>query len=205
MSLLSYILFWQNKLLQVDTQILTACDHCIGDGQLTQPKMLHLPCMTKFCIFEPHEDYWRTCPYILITVSGEHPHPILLPHKTPPTIHAEIFCLLENIDKDLPDLTPHRILWHPIVKAYLCQCFPSAHQIPMLGDVHTSLSNQAHLGSYIDKAKAIHFPDSTGWEGELFICNVLIEMCMYIIMQGCYVWRKFKTSHFPWRHIIFEG
>lgn len=177
----------------------------MGDGQLTQPEMVHLPCTTKFRIFEPHEDYRRTCPYILITISGEHPHRIPLPQKTPPAIRAEIFHLLKSIDKDLPDLTPRRMLRHPIVKAYLHQRFPSAQQIPTLGDIHISLSNRAHLGSYIDKGKAIHFPDGTGWEGELFIHNVLVELCVYIAAQGCCVSRKFKTSRFPWRRIIFEG
>lgn len=169
----------------------------MGDGQLTQPEMLHLPCTTKFRIFEPHEYYWHTCPYILITISGKHPHQIPLPQKTPPAIRAEIFHLLESIDEDLPDLTPHRMLRHPIVKAYLCQRFPSAQQIPALGDIHISLSNRAHLGSYIDKGKAIHFPDGTGWEGELFVHNVLVELCVYIAAQGCCVSRKLQDESLP--------
>ena len=61
------------------------------------------------------------CLYILITVSGQHPHPIPLPQKTPPAICNEIFRLLESVDEDLPDLTPHKFLRHPVLKAYLQQ------------------------------------------------------------------------------------
>jgi hypothetical protein len=126
--------------------------------------MMNLSCGTKFRIFEPLEEYRHKCPYILITIKGEHPHPIPLPQKTPPAIRSEIFKLLASLEEDLPDLTPRRFLRHSIVKAYLRQQFPGVPQ-PTLLDLHVSLANRAHPGSYIEQAKTKHFPEGTGWEG----------------------------------------
>ena len=87
-----------------------------------------------------------------------------LSQKTPPVICSQIFNLLASLEEDLPDLTPQRFLRHSITKAFLCQQFPGFPQ-PTLLDLHVSLSNCNHLGSYIDQAKEKHFPPGTGWEG----------------------------------------
>lgn len=125
---------------------------------------MHLSCKTKFRIFEPLEEYRQECPYILVTIQGEHPHPIPLPQKTPLVIRSEIFNLLESLEEDLAELTPQRFLRHSTTKAYLHQRFPGDPQ-PTVIDLHVSLANRAHLGSYIEQAKAKHFPAGTGWEG----------------------------------------
>ena len=72
--------------------------------------MVHLTCNTKFHVFEPVEESRVDCPYILVTISGSHPHPIPLPQKTPPTLRNDILGLLESVGKDLPDLTPRKFL-----------------------------------------------------------------------------------------------
>jgi len=128
--------------------------------------MKHLECRTKFRIFEPVEESRFDCPYILVTICGEHPHPIPLPQKTPPAIRKEIFHLLGSMDEDLPDLTSRKFLRHSILKAYLQKRFPNCHQPPTISDLHVSLANRAHLASYIEKAKKTHFPAGTGWEGK---------------------------------------
>jgi hypothetical protein len=115
-------------------------------------------------MFEPLEEYCQECPYILVTIKGEHPHPISLPQKTPPAIRSDIFSLLALMADDLPDLTPRRLIRHSTVKAYLRQQFPGVLQ-PSLIDLHVSLANRDRLQSYIDLAKAKHFPAGTGWEG----------------------------------------
>lgn len=127
--------------------------------------MMNLSCGTKFRIFEPLEEYRQECPYILVTIKGEHPHPIPLPQKTPSVICSEIFNLLASLEEDLPDLTPQRFLRHSTTKVYLHQQFPAVAQ-PTLIDLRVSLANRAHLGSYIEQAKAKHFPAGTGWEGQ---------------------------------------
>jgi hypothetical protein len=126
--------------------------------------MMNLSCETRFRTFEPLEEYRQDCPYILVTIKGEHPHPIPLPQKTPPAIRSDIFSLLALVVEDLPDLTPRRFLRHSTTKAYLRQQFPGVLQ-PSLIDLHVSLANRDHLRSYIDLAKAKHFPAGTGWEG----------------------------------------
>ena len=127
--------------------------------------MKHLKCGSKFRIFEPLEEWRIKCPYILVTISGDHLHPIPLPLKTPPLIHKEILHLLGSVGEDLPDLTPRRFLRHPILKDYLQQHFPNAHPPPTLSNLHVSLANREHLNVYIETAKKHHFPAGTGWEG----------------------------------------
>jgi hypothetical protein len=127
--------------------------------------MKHLKCSTKFRIFEPLEEWRTNCPYILVTISGKHPHPIPLPLKTPPSIRKEILRLLGSVGEDLPDLTPRRFLRHPILKDYLQQHFPNAQPPPTLSNLHVSLANRDHLNVYIETAKKHCFPAGTGWEG----------------------------------------
>jgi hypothetical protein len=76
--------------------------------------------------------------------------------------------LLESVGEDLPDLTPRRFLRHPILKEHLRQHFPNAQPPPTISDLHVSLANRKHLGAYIERAKKIHFPAGTGWEGVSF-------------------------------------
>jgi hypothetical protein len=80
-------------------------------------------------------------------------------------MRKEIFQLLESMGDDLPDLTPRKFLRHSILKAYLRQQFSNSDEPLTISDLHVSLANRAHLRSYIEKAKKIHFPAGTGWEG----------------------------------------
>lgn len=142
---------------------LSAHDHRQAE-YLLQPDMLCLLCSVRFRIFEPLPAYREACPYILVTSQGTHPHPIPLPHKTPPIIRAEVSKLLGSLNGDLPDLTSRRFLRHPVVAAFLSSRFPEI-AVPMLSDLHISLANRSHLRYYINAAKKEHFPAGTGWDG----------------------------------------
>ncbi|KAJ7284770.1 hypothetical protein C8J57DRAFT_1217153 [Mycena rebaudengoi] len=134
-------------------------------GELEQPLMLHLPCTSKFRVFTPLPEYRRSCPYVLIVTMGDHCHPVPLPSKTPPAIRAELMNLLESLGPDLADLTPCRLMCHPLVKSFLATKFPSLIS-PTLSDWHISLSNRDHLKSYIKQALEQHFPFGTDWMDE---------------------------------------
>lgn len=128
-------------------------------------EMEPLPCRSTIKIFEPLEEFRIQCPKILVVCHGEHFHPIPLPSKTPPSIRDTIFRLLKSIDYDLPDLTPRRFLRHPIVSSYLSDALQGITN-PTLADLHISLANRDHVGAFIDKAKEMHFPHGTGWDGK---------------------------------------
>ncbi|KAJ6455123.1 hypothetical protein C8R47DRAFT_1251161 [Mycena vitilis] len=138
-------------------------DHRDKDGYLLQPLMQHLKCSVKFRVFEPHDKYRTICPYVLITSSGRHTHPIPLPTQTPPTIRTQILRLLEDLGEDIPDITPRRFLRHPIVKTFLANKFPHIPH-PTLSHLHVSLANRSHIKAYIKQIKEIHCPSGTGWE-----------------------------------------
>ncbi|KAJ7467757.1 hypothetical protein B0H11DRAFT_1732694 [Mycena galericulata] len=138
--------------------------HRDGGGALVQPLLDRLPCSSKFRVYEPIEEYRKSCPFILIVTSGEHPHPVPLPTKTPHRVHAQFMNLLERLGEDFPDLTPRRLIRHPIFKSFLAQKFPSIIS-PTLADWHVSLANRSHLKAYIRRAREIHYPFGTGWAG----------------------------------------
>ncbi|KAF8186521.1 hypothetical protein K438DRAFT_1596387 [Mycena galopus ATCC 62051] len=123
-------------------------------GDLVQPLLERLQCTSKFRVYEPLEAHRIACPFILIVTTGDHCHPVPLPTKTPPHIRATLMNLLEDLDDDLPDLTPRRLLRHPIIKAFLSKRFPSLIN-PTLGDWH----------AYIKQARDLHYPFGTGWAG----------------------------------------
>ncbi|KAJ7763443.1 hypothetical protein B0H16DRAFT_1718672 [Mycena metata] len=139
-------------------------DHREEDGALIQPIMVRLECKVKFRMFQPLEQFRRDCPFILITSSGSHTHPIPLPTKTPPAVRSQVFQLLETLEEDIPDMTPRRFLRSPVVKAFLSSTFPHAAN-PTLTDLHISLGNRSHLKAYIKQAKEFHCPFGTGWNG----------------------------------------
>ncbi|KAJ7259441.1 hypothetical protein C8J57DRAFT_951375, partial [Mycena rebaudengoi] len=121
--------------------------------ELEQLLMLHLSCHSKFRVFTPLPSYRRACPFVLIVTKGEHPHPVPLPTKTPPSIRNELMVLLENLGPNLPDLTPRRLLRHPILKTFLATKFPS-------------------IISYILHALELHFPFGTDWMGMIHLKEV---------------------------------
>lgn len=93
--------------------------HRNQNGDLELPELMHLECNSKFRVFEPIEDFRLACPRILVVCCSPHTHPIPIPSKTPPSIRNEIFTLLESLEQDLPDLTPRRLLSHPVTQAFL--------------------------------------------------------------------------------------
>ncbi|KAK7050219.1 hypothetical protein R3P38DRAFT_2431148, partial [Favolaschia claudopus] len=91
---------------------------------LTQPLMKRLECSSKFRVFEPKEEFRRACPMVLVVASGPHPHPVPLPTKTPPNVRTKLMELLGMLSEDLPDITPRRLIRHPLVQSFLTSKFP---------------------------------------------------------------------------------
>ncbi|KAJ7792606.1 hypothetical protein B0H14DRAFT_2930185 [Mycena olivaceomarginata] len=76
--------------------------------------------------------------------------------------------LLKDLDNDLADLTPRRLLRHPVVQAFLTQKLPSVIN-PTLADWHVSLANRSHLKAYIRQARELHYPFGTSWAGVVYL------------------------------------
>ncbi|KAH9483415.1 hypothetical protein JR316_0002881 [Psilocybe cubensis] len=138
-----------------------------NNGKLVSAPLIHLPCKVTVRTYEPvSDDDLKRCPQILMVVRGVHRHPIPIPTKTPPSILRSILQLLQQMGDSLPDLTPRRLLRHPLMKSFLHQRLPHI-PTPMLLDLHPSLSNREHLRVYIEKVKNEKYPMGTGWEGLL--------------------------------------
>jgi hypothetical protein len=145
----------------------------LEDEQLARPEMIRLTCETKFRIHEPLEEYRASCPYILITVAGEHPHPIPFPQRTPPPIRSDILRLLDSFGEELLELTPSKFREHPLVDAFLRQRFPDRRCTSSLGDLHVSLANRSHIVTYINEAKKKRLSSRTWGEGKGFVNSQL--------------------------------
>jgi hypothetical protein len=160
----------------IKTIIPAACEHRDSEGNLVLSEMTRLNCQSTFRSFEPLEEYRHVCPQILIICRGEHTHPIPLPTKTPPSICAEISKLLQSLDQDLPDLTPHRFLRHSVTLAYLQKRCPAINN-PNLADLHISLANREHVKTYILQVQKRCFPFGTGWKG---MYGIVVGSCQLI-------------------------
>lgn len=134
-------------------------------GRLYQPQIISIRCGVRFRMYTPLAEYRDICPYVLITIKGEHPHPIPLPTTTPVRVREHLFNLFTQLGEDLADLTARRFLRHPVVLAFLRSSFPDT-STPLLSDLHVSLANRSHLRTYINQAKALWYPEGTGWEGQ---------------------------------------
>ncbi|KAJ6467409.1 hypothetical protein C8R45DRAFT_938748 [Mycena sanguinolenta] len=138
--------------------------HRNAAGLLVQSLLQHLPCTSKFRVYEPLEEHRSSCPYILLITTDAHTHPVPLPTKTPPNVRENLMGLLGQMVDDLADLTARRFLRHPILKSFLSGEFPNLIN-PTLADWHVSLANREHVKSYIKQAQEIHYPFGTGWKG----------------------------------------
>ena len=139
-------------------------EHRDEEGELVTAEMICLECACTFQIFQPTEAFRAQCPNILVICHGDHPHPIPIPTKTPPSIRSKIIDLLGALHQDLPDLTPRRFMRHPAVQVFLQKLLPEITN-PTLSDLHPSLANRDHLRSYITKVQETLFPKGTGWNG----------------------------------------
>ncbi|KAF8128839.1 hypothetical protein K438DRAFT_1645085 [Mycena galopus ATCC 62051] len=143
------------------------------EGALVQPLLQHLPCTSKFRVYEPVEDQRSSCPYILVVTSCGHSHPVPLPSKTPPHIRSKLMDLLKQLGDDLPDLTPRRLLRHPIIKTFLSASLPSV---------------------YIKQARDLYYPFGTGWLG---VVNLKAYQDLHIPQEKHYIRRVLAIDSVP--------
>ena len=163
--------------------LFVARDHRDDNNRLIQLKLKHLACNTTYHVYEPLQEYRKSCPWILIISRGVHTHPIPISQKTPPRLRSVLMMVLRSLDMDLADLTPRRFLRHPIVKAFLRSLLPDITQ-PTLSDLHISFANRSHLKHYIDQIKNELFPKGTGWEGTPFLCRYFhFESCLKLLSE----------------------
>lgn len=71
-----------------------------------------------------------------------------------------------TLGQDLPDMTPHQLLHHPLFHTYLTAQLPNIPH-PMATDLHPSLANLDHLDAMINTAIKSEHPEGTGWNGTL--------------------------------------
>ncbi|PBK98504.1 hypothetical protein ARMGADRAFT_920768 [Armillaria gallica] len=136
------------------------------DGTMFMTPMGNLPCSSKVTAYVPLAEYFSQCPKMLVVCRSPHTHPIPLPATTPEPLKRELQNVLQELDQDLPDLTPRRLLCHPLFRSYLKKTLPSIYH-PMATDLHPSLANLDHLAAFINAAVKHQFPAGTGWQGVL--------------------------------------
>ncbi len=137
---------------------------------MTEMSTVH--CESKITAYIPLSEYRHACPKVLVICHSPHSHPIPLPATTPDPLKRQIAQTLSAMDQDLPDLTPRRLLRHPLFRTFLKKSLPDIPH-PMATDLHPSLANLDHLASLINMAIKHQFPQGTGWEGTILtVCNL---------------------------------
>ncbi|KAJ7580745.1 hypothetical protein C8J56DRAFT_1057692 [Mycena floridula] len=139
------------------------------DSRMIMAEMVHKPCESKVTVYEPITS--SLCNQILVVCRGIHDHPPPLPTKTPSCLRASLLSFLYSFKHHLADLTPRRLLRTPATRIYLSTQLPEIHDATFV-DLHPSLGNLDHLGTYIKQAQAYCYPEGLGWKGLMHLKKV---------------------------------
>ncbi|KAJ7585267.1 hypothetical protein C8J56DRAFT_1053660 [Mycena floridula] len=139
------------------------------DSHMIMAEMVHKPCESKVTVYEPITS--TLCNQILVVCRGTHDHPPPLPTKTPSCLRASLLSFLYSFKHHLADLTPRRLLRAPATRIYLSTQLPGIHDATFV-DLHPSLGNLDHLGTYIKQAQAYCYPEGLGWKGLIHLKKV---------------------------------
>ncbi|KAK0437715.1 uncharacterized protein EV420DRAFT_1280541 [Desarmillaria tabescens] len=125
--------------------------HCSPkDLTMYMTEMVALSCNAKFTAYIPLPEYRDQCPHTLVVCHSPHNHPIPLPTTTPEPIRQSLKTMLLSLEQELPDITPRRLLQHPLFWSYLAVQIPDM-PLPMATDLHLAIVMQ--------------YPNGTGWNG----------------------------------------
>ncbi|KAK0434844.1 hypothetical protein EV421DRAFT_1909145 [Armillaria borealis] len=146
-------------------------------------EMVRQTCEAKFSTYIPLPGYRDQCSKVLVVCHSPHRHPIPLPSTTPEPIKQSLRAMLLTLGQDLPDMTPRRLLRHPLFRAYLTTQLPNIPQ-PMATDLHPSLANLDHLDALINIAIKQEYPEGTGWDG---VKALFTSQCNNVAQQEWYI------------------
>ena len=151
----------------------SACTHCDPlTGRITDIPMDSVSCTALLRIYTPQN--LSRCPRILILCKGPHTHPLPIPASTPVPIQAILQQALLGTGIELGQMTARRAMIDNSIRAALRTVLPHLDE-PMLGDLHISLYNKAHLSKLIEKVKLEVFSCGTEWEGMYTVTTVWQE------------------------------
>ncbi|PBK69410.1 hypothetical protein ARMSODRAFT_1018827 [Armillaria solidipes] len=156
------------------TSIKVNCPHThrdLKDHTMYMTEMMQLRCNAKFTAYIPYPEYRQECPHTLVVCHSSHHHPIPLPSTMPEPIRQSLKTMLLSLEQDLPDMTPRRLLRHPLFRSYLVAQLPHTPQ-PMATDLHPSLANLDHIDAIINNAISSQYTKGTGWEGIKYLFDL---------------------------------
>lgn len=123
-------------------------------------------CQAKFDIYVPIDVV--AVPQIVVICRNPHSHPPPAPIKTPPPLVNLFRSLLLDMDWELADATPRRIVCDSgFMKGLRTALGWTSHRSPDLADLHPSLANLDHVQRLIKNFRYEKYPMGTGFEGKL--------------------------------------
>ncbi|KAG1765741.1 hypothetical protein EV702DRAFT_919554, partial [Suillus placidus] len=121
-------------------------------------------CQSKFDIFVPVDRV--DVPRIVIMCRNPHSHPPPAPVKTPPPLVDLFRLLLLDMDWELADATPRRILCDSgFMRGLRTALGWTSDRSPSLADLHPSLANLDHVHRLMYKFRRDKYPMGTGFQG----------------------------------------
>ncbi|KAG2116152.1 hypothetical protein DEU56DRAFT_748432 [Suillus clintonianus] len=140
--------------------------HRFSDGTLARGTLLKWEhhCTAKFDIYVPED--LPACPQVVVICHNPHSHPPPAPVKTPPSLVNLFLSLLLDMDWQLADATPRRIVLDSgFMKGLRMALGWVADRSPCLSDIHPSLANLDHVRHLINVFRFEKYPLGTGFEG----------------------------------------
>ncbi|KAG2125773.1 uncharacterized protein EDB93DRAFT_1243973 [Suillus bovinus] len=146
-------------------------EHCAhwhrnSAGMLERGRLLKWEhdCQSKFDIFVPVN--LVAVPRIAIVCRNPHSHPPPAPIKTPPPLVDLFRSLLMDMDWELADATPRRILCDSgFMRGLRTALGWTQDRSPTLADLHPSLANLDHVHRLMYKFRRDKYPMGTGFRG----------------------------------------
>lgn len=147
---------------------ITADFHRLPNGELRRGSLVVAQhCDARCDIYTPIESQRSSCPYVMAVCSGPHNHPDPVASKTPRPMRALFNNMLHDLDWQLADATPRRLMLNgSFMQRLKAELRWDDKRLPTLAHLHPSLGNHDHVAYLINCLRKAEYPDGTGFEGQ---------------------------------------
>ncbi|KZV86821.1 hypothetical protein EXIGLDRAFT_774231 [Exidia glandulosa HHB12029] len=174
-----------NFVTSVRNQAICSDFHRFPDGSLRRGTLsVARGCASKCSVYVPVAAQRSACPFVLVVCSGPHNHPDPAPTKTPPAIRGLFESMLRDLDWQLADATPRRLMLNGAFLGRLRSALGwTDKRMPTLAHLHPSLGNYDHVAYLINCLRKQEYPNGTGLDAarELLARNSTVSTDLHYV------------------------
>lgn len=121
-------------------------------------------CQARISTFIPYD--LARYPFVVMVTWGQHLHAPPRRTKTPPIYLEFLDDYLRELDWKIATISARSLHTNDVIISRLRRDLEwTGKESPTLADLHISLSNNEHLGVFVDSRRMLQFPGGTGWDG----------------------------------------